>query len=85
MDASVVEILFEMHLILDIQATSRLQEYYCKNVRWECIKSENRKPYFARKEQKAMFLVLSQSNAFLDLLPSFLLARSGAQVQNQMQ
>ena len=44
-DASVVEILlFETHLILDVQTASKLQEYYCKNVRWECIKSENHKP-----------------------------------------
>ena len=72
LDASEVGILlFERHLILDIQTTSRLKKSYCKNVRWKCIKSEKHKSKFGRKEQKAMLPVLSWLNEFFVFTPLF--------------
>ena len=37
--------------------------FFCKNFQWKYIKNENHKSYLGNNEQKAMFLVVSWSDA----------------------
>ena len=37
-----MKVIFERHLILDIQPISRRQKPHCKNIRWKYIKNESR-------------------------------------------
>ena len=62
--------------ISDIQTTFRLKKSYYKNCQWKYIKTENNKCYLDNKKQKAMFLVVSWSDA-----PCILRVRSAVQVK----
>ena len=65
MDASKVwELFFETHFILAIQATFTLQKRYCKTFWWNNNKNESWKPYLGNREQKLLFLVVSQSDVY---------------------
>ena len=71
-DASEVwKLFFETHLILNIQTTFTLQKAHWKNFWWNYNKNESCKPYLGNKEQKLLFLVVSQ----LDLHIEFDFAR----------
>ena len=61
-DASDVwELFFETHLIWDISNNVHtLQNPHCKNIWWNYNKNESFKSYLGNKEQKLLFLVVSQ-------------------------
>ena len=58
-----VQLFLEEHLILDIKTIFRLQKHHCENIKKQKhIKNESCKCYLGNDEQKAMFLVVSQSH-----------------------
>ena len=70
--SDVWELFFETHLILDIQITFTLcKGTIAKTFKKNCNKNESLKPYLGNKEQKLLFLVVSQ----LDLGIDFVFAR----------
>ena len=81
-DASDVwELFFETHLIWDISNNVHtLQNPHCKNIWWNYNKNESFKSYLGNKEQKLLFLVVSQSDMHIDFhfLRSFFCAPDGA-------
>ena len=63
---------FEVHLILDVKTTFRLQKACCEHFWWKHIKNEGCKCYLVNKEEKAMFLVVSQLDVYFGFeLPIF--------------
>ena len=65
MDASKVwELFFETHFILAIEATFTPQKPYCKNFWWNYNKNENWRSYLGNREQRLLFLVVSQSDIY---------------------
>ena len=52
---------FKAPLILDVKTTFKQQKSHCVNFRWKHIKKESCKGYLGDKEQKAIFLVVSDT------------------------
>ena len=81
MDApDVWKLFFETHLILDIQTKFPMQKPHCKILWWNYNENESCKSYLSSKEQKLLFLVVSQSEVQINFdfaLPFFLSPRSG--------
>ena len=58
-----VQLFFEEHLILEVKTTFRLQKYHFESIWQKHIKNESCRCYLGNNKQKAMFLVVSQSDA----------------------
>ena len=54
-----LSVFFEAHLIIDVRITFKQQKSHWVNFWWKHIKKESSKGYLGNKEQKAMFLVVS--------------------------